>query len=318
MTPRGGGQCVICFESTSQWAALPCACNVEYCTRCWDRALAESFNACDKSRCPTCRGTVRVDFDAEQGCLLFSREEEGLPEPSEAQASQGAAEERAIRAERIFARRKETVDRLLKQARPMQVRLLRRHGEENQGLWDIWQDPGAHLRSLPASELRGHLASFSAVPDLAAAHAEAEAAAAAEGAAAAGPEELAQRLLETVGPVGAVAASWAVVSQVAPSCVCGSFLRRVSGTDRIRKLCEAMFPGAVWDPETFWVVLTTGSCGVNCDICESAVGATKGVWTCENGDSTILHATAYDVCDDCFVAHACHGLNADAVASAGD
>jgi len=261
---------------------------------------------------------VHVDFDSEKGCLIFSREEEGLPEPAEAQALQGAAEERAIRAEKIFARRRETVDRLLKQARPMQVRLLQRHGDENQGLLDIARDPGAHLRSLAASELRGHLASFSAVLDPAAALAEAEAAAAAEGAAATGPEELAQQLLETVGRAGAVAASWAVVSQVAPSCVCGSFLRRVSGIDRIRRLCETTFPGVVRDQETFWLVLTTGSCGVNCDICESAVGATKGVWTCENGDSTILHATAYDVCDDCFVAHACHGVNADAVASAGD
>ena len=29
------------------------------------------------------------------------------------------------------------------------------------------------------------------------------------------------------------------------------------------------------------------------------------IWTCENGETTILHATAYDVCERCFVRNVC-------------
>jgi len=275
---------VICFESTSQTAALPCSCNVEYCTRCWDRALAESFNACDQARCPTCRFPVRVDFDHERGCLLFSREE-----ADQQQLSPQPAPDEVLA---IFARKRETVERLLGQARPMQVRLLRRYGAQHAELGKMAEAPEAHVRTLSAGHLRRLLDSLVSVtgeppvvpPD-------------------ASQEELARYLLEITGSDGAVAACWASGEQAMPSCVCGSTLRRVSRSERINRICELMFPGA--PREDLLEIILSGQCDVICDICANQVRTSSGVWTCENGDSTILHATAYDVCDGCFVANTC-------------
>merc|ERR1712232_740791 len=41
---------------------------------CWDTALANSFSQCGQARCPSCRALVRVDFDAENKCLVFAPE----------------------------------------------------------------------------------------------------------------------------------------------------------------------------------------------------------------------------------------------------
>merc|ERR1740139_607484 len=68
------GECAICFEPVSQYTVLPCSCKVSYCLRCWDRALAESFNSCGEARCPTCRAPVCVDFDPDQSRLVFTRD----------------------------------------------------------------------------------------------------------------------------------------------------------------------------------------------------------------------------------------------------
>uniref|UniRef100_A0A7S1WQY9 RING-type domain-containing protein n=1 Tax=Alexandrium catenella TaxID=2925 RepID=A0A7S1WQY9_ALECA len=69
-----GTRCAICFEGLGQGIELPCSCKVDYCLQCWDKALAKSFNACAKPRCPTCRSPVRVDFDAQTGNLIFTAE----------------------------------------------------------------------------------------------------------------------------------------------------------------------------------------------------------------------------------------------------
>ena len=73
-----GSECAICMEplDARDVVDLPCACAVSYCFRCWDRALASSFNARGQASCPTCRVAVDVDFDADarngEGALVFS------------------------------------------------------------------------------------------------------------------------------------------------------------------------------------------------------------------------------------------------------
>uniref|UniRef100_A0A7S2GV45 RING-type domain-containing protein n=1 Tax=Alexandrium andersonii TaxID=327968 RepID=A0A7S2GV45_9DINO len=100
--------CAICFNSVAHPADLPCACKADYCTSCWDRALAQSFNTCGRARCPTCRMPVRVDFDADTGRLIFSKD-------SEPELPPGA--------------RECALSRLGEQARPAQERLLRQYGD---------------------------------------------------------------------------------------------------------------------------------------------------------------------------------------------
>eukprot|EP00913_Durusdinium_trenchii_P033111 g31001.t1 len=52
---------------------LPCSCKVPYCQRCWDRTLATSLSNVGLPRCPSCREVIRVDYDASEGRLVFSR-----------------------------------------------------------------------------------------------------------------------------------------------------------------------------------------------------------------------------------------------------
>uniref|UniRef100_A0A7S1LUB6 Uncharacterized protein n=1 Tax=Alexandrium catenella TaxID=2925 RepID=A0A7S1LUB6_ALECA len=111
-------------------------------------------------------------------------------------------------------------------------------------------------------------------------------------------------MLEAAGVEGAVAACWAAGDEAVPSCVCGSTLRRVSRSDRVNRICETMWPGA--PREELIAIILSGQCDVICDICANQVRTCSGVWTCDNGESTILHATAYDVCDACFVDYSCN------------
>lgn len=106
-------ECVICFAQLSCARELPCACTAAYCTQCWDRSLAQSIQSCGKVLCPTCRMPLRVDFDADQCCLVFS----AIP-----------AEERAEPIGRRYENLVRYQDRLAVQARPVQLRLLRECG----------------------------------------------------------------------------------------------------------------------------------------------------------------------------------------------
>jgi len=113
-------ECAICFESIETSTSLPCACKVDYCMRCWDRALAQSFQSCGKARCPTCRGHIRVELDADKTpCgLVFSREEDEVS-------------------------KEESLQKLLKQARPVQVKLLRQYGDGQPELQELSIDANA-------------------------------------------------------------------------------------------------------------------------------------------------------------------------------
>lgn len=62
--------CGICFES-GPFESLPCACRVQYCHSCWDRALAMSIAVRGRAECPSCRACLTVDFDPDAGRLTF-------------------------------------------------------------------------------------------------------------------------------------------------------------------------------------------------------------------------------------------------------
>jgi len=103
--------CAICFEALDSKGGaipLPCDCRVPYCAECWDRALAASISACGRALCPSCRGGMRVDFDASSGRLKFSRGSE-----------LGSDEADDDWRKRLYA-----------QALPKQIELLRRFGAQ--------------------------------------------------------------------------------------------------------------------------------------------------------------------------------------------
>jgi len=272
-------QCVICFEALEHVVALPCDCRVDYCSSCWDRALAHSFNACGQARCPTCRGPVRVDFDAQSGRLVFSRDPlqndagaERVDAEAEAEAAEGAAGDAAQDAELpaqgelngAAQRMRRTRDRLIQQARPAQVQILQRYG--------------------------------SARPSLQRAVAECD------GAVAKAPR-LAQDALEV-----ALAEQCALAALAPPKCVCGGLLERLSNDERVRRVFRRHLPHVEDGTPQFELfvarLLDEGISVCSCDLCFTEIKPPGKVWTCENGSRTILHANAYDVCEACFLRHA--------------
>lgn len=118
-------ECAICFECVDHRTTLPCACKVDYCPRCWDRCLAQSFNSCGCARCPTCRLPVRVDYDANAGRLMFSPAEhlDSIITERSADPSSFLRERERIGSLMLAAR-----TRLIEQARPAQIKILKEHG----------------------------------------------------------------------------------------------------------------------------------------------------------------------------------------------
>jgi len=69
-------RCAICFEHRP-FISLPCSCQVNYCTSCWDRALATSIAVRGCAQCPTCRSNFCADFNPETGGIDFSLDATG-------------------------------------------------------------------------------------------------------------------------------------------------------------------------------------------------------------------------------------------------
>jgi len=95
--------CAICFEQ-KEFIALPCACKVNYCASCWDHALAASVAARGRACCPSCRASLRVDYDPVEGRLTFAASGEALVDDWRAQ---------------VYGK-----------ARPVQIQLLQRYGQD--------------------------------------------------------------------------------------------------------------------------------------------------------------------------------------------
>lgn len=243
-----------------------------------------------------------MDFDAESHRLLFSRETENLTYSH--QAEQGTShnvqdeDEQGctVGASRIRQLREETITRLAGQALPAQVKLLELCGAANTHIRSISTSPKDELRKLSVSDLKSHIAAFGSNTD-----------------GCVEKTDLIQRLRTAAGdPIGLVA-WWAAVKLLEPpQCVCGSSLRRVTGLQRVRRIVQSLMPDCPPGSPSYESLLTQlideGEMCI-CDLCDKSLTVKTGVWTCENGDSTILHATAYDVCDACFVKHAIAGLD---------
>jgi len=275
-------ECAICYDEVAQQVDLPCRCQVSYCHRCWDHAMAQSYTANGRSRCPTCRSAVRVDFDANRGVLLFSHEDEDL------------------RQDQLAEHAEATTDRLAHQSSPMQARILQQYGEARPLLRQLAEKPSNALAEVTLLDLKRHIENLngSTVGCLE-------------------RRDLVERLQEAAGRQEVLVAYWAAVGEsgaTQPLCVCGSTLRRVAGKERSLQWARKLAPNVPENSPMFrdFVCRLTQnytSTGVLCDICDAKVPYTAFVWTCENGDSTILHAMSYDVCDHCFASKACPGLS---------
>lgn len=305
-------ECTICMEFISEQTVLPCQCKLHYCQSCWDKALANSFGQCGQARCPSCRAFVRVDFDNEKHCLMFTPEscdmtfaaqnelidrirqeyrrslqESQMPPSQESFHQFLEAHEVYPLLESMEQQRQSTVDRLRHQAMPAQIKILQRYFEANPSLVDIQSTAKETLATVSVAELK----SFMSIANV-------DADGCLE------KSELVSRLVEQ-SDIASLCCLWASQKCAAPKCVCGSFLMRISGFERFK---NSLRERATVLPDEdiqrqIQMLESRGTTIVICDICEKNIPLGSGLflWTCENRYSTILHATSYDICDKCFV-----------------
>jgi len=91
-----------------------------------------------------------------------------------------------------------------------------------------------------------------------------------------------------------------------PKCCCGSRLRFVTIDERVVQMVRdlPMLPDGLLE----FLQAMREKPPITCDVCERSVPKTdEGVWSCENGQRTMLHTSAYDVCMSCFREHALQG-----------
>eukprot|EP00929_Paragymnodinium_shiwhaense_P062161 TRINITY_DN3102_c0_g1_i2.p1 TRINITY_DN3102_c0_g1~~TRINITY_DN3102_c0_g1_i2.p1 ORF type:complete len:337 (-),score=29.86 TRINITY_DN3102_c0_g1_i2:201-1211(-) len=299
-------ECAICLETVAESVDLPCRCKIMYCFQCWDRCLAESFNSQGAASCPTCRTPVKVDFEAESGRLLFSeapplprkpRLEDLGPRPSrEADAEAYALWlGRAIALEREYHEAfasavKADIDRLIDQAIPAQERILQRYGDTSAAFKSVPDCAEEALKKFSVAELQALAASVgSPADDFTDVH------------------DITEHLRTATTCEEALLSCWAQAScAAAPRCVCGGALRYVVGRERICRMLRN-FRGIDETHPRFEEIVakftTENSTCATCDLCRKNVNIKEGTWTCERGRKTIFHATAYDVCVQCFGHH---------------
>lgn len=273
-------ECAICFEVVGALGGavdLPCACRASFCHTCWDRALAASITACGYARCPSCRCPMRVDFDIDNCCLVFSCAMQPPPRRGGASQSFRTHEDDAS---------DDWQQRLYEQAKPTQIHLLQQFGGRipiGQGRrvrpWGPWPRIFSKLDSQSSSSA-DHSPRSSAS-------------------------------LSSSSDVSTSTDNEAYISiqdipEVQPRCVCGSSLRHISVQDRVRAFVHEETPVP---PPPHLLERLMASPPIFCDICDRRVGPSHRVWTCENGRRTVLHAAAYDVCEACFAFHV-HGESA--------
>lgn len=203
-------KCAICFDEVDLAAVHPCKCNVMYCTRCWDRALAQSLHFAHQARCPTCRCAVHVDFDADKGHLVFSITHDDDPEPDP----------------------EELADRLSHQTRSTQIRILQEYGEsEDSGrLKSLAETPTEWLQARSISDLKDCVSFIES---------DIEYDYASKNLDKAGLIQYATDALASRFAKNALVSRFATLSKVAPKCVCGSCLQRApDGTSIMCDMCD--------------------------------------------------------------------------------
>lgn len=336
----GATSCVICLEVVESGVTLPCKCSVPYCSPCWDRSLARGLSACGVARCPTCRSAIRVDFDTATGKVIYSTGPEAEEDDDDAmqdaitnsvgsrsRASSAAAASSAIGADSAELQAQEEttgglsfvsaliaaralsamptavlvglesqapasgsvgrrpqparmMERLADQARPAQIRLLTQVG-----------DADRELRAAAIAAMRRRQdvsiatdASFGTLSP------------------AAGRQALlaeqarARQMLQDVSSAAAAAPKL-------PPCVCGGQLAHVSYRERLVRYVQMQLPNVAASAHDLDQHidrrLERGDPCYFCDLCGQS-SCEGGVWTCESGNNTVLHANAYDVCELCF------------------
>lgn len=308
-------ECAICMDSIEEETILPCRCKLHYCQVCWDKALANSFSQCGQARCPSCRSSVRVDFDAKTHRMLFTAETVDMSGASQSEMLQEIRREymqsvtrenqmqvseesfrvfleahvHYQRLEHLHARRRDMVDRLRHQAMPAQIMLFQQYAAENPGLLAIREDASETLRSVPIVELMGLMTAANVDADDCFEK-----------------SEMIERLVDRID-TNAMCALWASRSGPAPKCVCHHSLQRVDGLERFKHSLGERGISLSRTELRHRLSQRRGASIVICDICEENVPLSEDsfVWTCENRNGTILHATSYDICDRCFVHNSC-------------
>lgn len=285
--------CAVCFDDLAERFPLPCACRVDYCGKCWDKCLAESFKNTGMSRCPTCRMPICVNFDPEARKLVFTLERRGeLRSPQELQEYH-----------------REAVARLLQQARSTQILLLREYGAANADLVRVAQgDADAVEQILPREALETEIQQFRTASFFDG-----------EGRPRDDTSQRpAERLRIAAGmhwPELAIHLATGRIEGGLPrpplACACGSALHRVTIRERISRWVESATGharGTLGFRENLSRLMevlrqTYDSGLVECDICNRKISRGH-LWTCNTGTSTIMHSTSYDICDWCFLQHA--------------
>jgi len=92
-------------------------------------------------------------------------------------------------------------------------------------------------------------------------------------------------------------------SHPAPRCVCGSALWRMSLSARAARAPTSAAHSTVGQAGNAEARSPALEEGIVCDLCDQEVPEYATVWTCENGDRTVRHATEYDICEYCFDRH---------------
>ena len=89
-------------------------------------------------------------------------------------------------------------------------------------------------------------------------------------------------------------------------CVCDGVLERTPGRARSRTVLTSQYPTLEARQLDILVdaVIAEGASTTVCDLCDAKLQPTAPVWTCGNGEKTILHPTTYDVCVGCFARYA--------------
>jgi len=100
-------------------------------------------------------------------------------------------------------------------------------------------------------------------------------------------------------------------------CVCGAHMDRLDTHSRVVRMLDDIddsWRNRVPDARAF-IESLRGQRLITCDLCEKNAMTGGDVWTCQNGMHTVLHPSAYDVCEKCFLEHTGTGARSDAIES---
>lgn len=298
-------ECAICLEPIDdEGTTLPCQCKLHYCLSCWDKALANSYCQRGQATCPSCRTLVRVDFDAEKQSLMFTAETVDMTfaaqrelvvkyhQEMESRRTGATCDESVLSSlendlQNMINMRQDMITRLRHQAQPVQIKLLQGYGKANPSLAEIQSNATGVLSTASEDELRVFMTAACIEEDESSEK-----------------SDLICRLEANQSTIG-LCSLWASYKCQSPKCICGCAFQRINGIERYRN-CMGEQGNSVSEEDIerrIRHLQMQNQSAVICDLCEDNIPLAREsfVWTCENKNSSILHATSYDICDKCFV-----------------